>query len=108
MPRAIERRLSQLEELIPPRLTCERFAARVSEHASRCGVSPGSALVTVLEDLSVRQLELLLEELERNSPVRSNDESPEAIRRSLIEAGFSPNDVELLVRRFGEHERPGL
>ena len=47
MQRAIERRLSHLEQRIPLPFTYERFAARVSEYARRCGVSPGSALIAV-------------------------------------------------------------
>ena len=104
MLRTIERRLSHLEELIPPALDLRRFAARVSEHARRCGVSPGSAWIAVIEDLNERELDLLLKDLAGELPARADDEDPEAIRTSAIELGFSAEDVELLVRHCGESE----
>jgi hypothetical protein len=104
MQGAIERRLGHLEKLIPLPLIYERFTARVSEHAARYGASPGSALVTVIEDLSERQIDLLLEELDGKFDVRRDIESPESIRLGAIEAGFSPADAELLVRHVGQPE----
>jgi hypothetical protein len=102
MQRAIERRLSHLEKLFPARLTYARFASRVSEHAARCGVSRGAALVTVLGDLSDRELHLLLEEVGGKVESRSGGEAPESSRGRAIEAGFSPQDAELFVRHFGK------
>lgn len=102
--RAIERRLSQLEESIPPPLTYMRFAARVSEHARDGGVSPGSALVSAIEDLNERDLDRLLEEVGGKREVRSESDAPRAIRSDAIKAGFSPADAELLVRHLGERE----
>jgi hypothetical protein len=99
MQRAIERRLSHLEKLFPARLTYGRFAARVSEHIMRSGVSRGAALVTVLRDLSDGELNGLAEEV--RGTVRAEIEEQETIRMGAIKAGFSSEDVELLVRRFG-------
>ena len=72
MQRAIERRLSHLEELIPPPLTYVQFAARVSEYARHGGVSAGSALVSVIEALSEREVDRLLEEVVGKREVRSD------------------------------------
>ncbi len=101
MQRAIERRLSHLEALIPPRFTFARFVRGVCKRARRRGVSPGSALTTAFEGLSVSELDVLLEDLEGKHPVRSDDEAPEAIGSSAAEMGFSPEDVELVVRYYG-------
>jgi hypothetical protein len=92
MQRAIERRLGHLEKLIPPPLTYERFTARISEHARRCGVSPGSASIAVIEQLSKQELSLLIEELDGEFPGPSDAAGPEAIRSHAVEAGFSPED----------------
>ena len=102
--RAIERRLLHLEELIPLPLTYVRFAARVSEYASHRGVSPGSALVSVIEDLNGRDLDRLLNELGGERDVRSERDAPGAIRSDAIKAGFSPADAESFVQHLGERE----
>ena len=102
MLRAIDRRLSSLEELIPLPLTYARFAKRVNEHARRSGVSPGAALASVIDDLSEPQLARLFEEL--GGTLEDFDEiaDKESLRRKAIKAGYSPEDVELLVRHFGQ------
>jgi len=104
MQRAIERRLSHLEELIPPPLTYVRFAARVSEYARHGGVSPGSALVSVIEDLREREIDRLLGELGGERDVCSERDAPGAIRGDAIKAGFSPADVELFVQHLGQRK----
>ena len=101
MLHSVSRRLDHLEDLIPPRFTYSRFATRACEHARRCGVSPGMALVTVIEDLSEREIDRLLEELGGQLEVRSEMEAQEAIRSGAIKVGFSPDDVELLARYSG-------
>src|ERR1700685_3611749 len=94
-PRAIEQRLARLEALIPPRVKFSQLTDRVAE-ATRRGVSPAKAWLAILEDLSVRQLELLLDELEGGVRVRpEDDETPESIRSCAIALGFSPADVDL-------------
>ena len=95
----LERRLSHLEALIPPRVTFARFISRVCERARRCGVSPGPALVTALEALSLSEINLFIEELEGEPSVRSVDEAPE-VSSSATE--FSPEDIEVVIRYYGE------
>jgi hypothetical protein len=77
----------------------ETHTDRVSE-VTRRGVTPASALLALLEDLSVRQLELLIEELEGSPTTRpeEGDETPESMRNSAIAAGFSPEGAEVFVR----------
>jgi hypothetical protein len=104
MQRAIERRLGHLEKLIPLPLTCARFTTRVGEYARRSGVSPGSAWIAVIEQLSKQELSLLIEELEGEFPGLSDDEGPEANRSHAVNLGFSAADAELFVRHFGEYE----
>jgi hypothetical protein len=103
MQRAIERRLSHLEVLIPLPLNYARFVSRVREHARRYGLSPGSALAAVIENLNKSEVDRLIDELGGNPEVRSETQPPEVTSEDAIVAGFAAEDVELLARHLGEY-----
>jgi hypothetical protein len=88
MMRAIERRLSLLEESIPVPLTAATFTTRAYRLAKRSGVSTSSAMDTLLKNVSDGELGSLEAELEQivfGSDIAARDA---AKREVLAAAGY--------------------
>ena len=88
MLRGVRRRLAHLEESIPIPLTAERFLIRANIRATRTGGGLGSAITTLLGDLSDNELDSLQAEFEQAVFGSDTEARDKARRETLAAAGY--------------------
>ena len=89
MLRSIRRRLARVEESLPLPMTAERFMARTHQLAMRTGRSLGDSMDKLIKNLSDKELESLIPEVEQMA-FGSDTAARDAAKREVLAATGYP------------------